>query len=208
MRDFEMRHAPVVFACLILAIASGCATGSTAPPASQAASSSSSSPVQSEAPTEAVSDIVGFWHRAQSCQEMLAAFERVGLAESHREWLQGNFYGGEPGPESGDPCAGAEGPLEHSHWLTADGEFGSHDQNAEVVDGGDYEIVDADTLSFPSHATEFGYSGEVLVDYEITDGIVTFNLTLPEPCDDRCRDAYGWAHSAFASGPWAPGDVP
>jgi hypothetical protein len=153
-------------------------------------------------------DIVGFWHRAQTCEELLATFEAAGLAESHTGWLQGNFLGGEPGPSGGDLCAGAMGPLEHSHWFTPEGGFGSHDENGEEVDGGDYVIVDGDTLSFPSHATEFGFDGEVLVDYAIEGGIATFEVALPQPCEAACADAYAWALSAFSSGPWEAGDVP
>ena len=103
------------------------------------------------------SAIVGSWHRAQSCEEMLAAFEAAGLAHSHLGWLQGNFFGGGPGPTDGDVCAGAQGPLEHSHFFTEGGAFGSHDENGEQVDDGDYVAVDGDTLAFPSHASEFGY---------------------------------------------------
>jgi hypothetical protein len=139
---------------------------------------------------------------------MLAAFEAAGLAESHRGWLQGNFFGGEEGPEGGDPCAGAAGPLEHDHFFTATFGFGSHDENGEVVDGGDYEIVDADTLAFPSHATEFHYHGDLTVDYAITGDTVGFDVVLPDPCVDECADAYAWALSAFASGPWMRGGVP
>ena len=65
---------------------------------------------------------------------MLAAFEAAGLAESHRDWLQGNFYGGQPGPTGGDACADARGPLEHDHFFTDSGEFGSHDESGEEVE--------------------------------------------------------------------------
>jgi hypothetical protein len=68
----------------------------------------------------------------------------------------GNFYGGKQGPKEGDLCAGAEGPLEHDHFFTADGAFGSHDQNGEEVDSGDFELVDRDTVSFPSSARGAG----------------------------------------------------
>jgi hypothetical protein len=139
---------------------------------------------------------------------MLAAFERAGLARSHRGWLQGNFFGGEEGPQSGEPCTGAEGPLEHDHYFTAEGEFGSHDENGEEVDGGDYEAVDRDTLSFPSHSEEFAYPGDILVHYAINEEVATFDVTLPSPCEDECADAYAWALSAFASGPWERGGVP
>ena len=90
------------------------------------------------------SEIIGYWHRAQTCAELVSAFEAAGLAQSHTGWLQGNFYGGGEGPTTGDLCAGADGPLEHSHWFTETGEFGSHDQAGEQVDNGDY------TLSTPT----------------------------------------------------------
>ena len=135
-------------------------------------------------------------------------FDAAGLAESHLGWLQGNFFGGGPGPTEGDVCAGAQGPLEHSHFFTDDGAFGSHDEHGEQVDDGDYEQVDEDTLGFPSHASEFGYDGELTVDYEITDDVVTFDVVLPDECEDTCKDAYAWALSAFASGPWTRGEVP
>jgi hypothetical protein len=159
--------------------------------------------------TEAATpELIGSWHRAQSCAEMLAAFEEAGLTESHRGWLQGNFYGGKQGPNEGDLCAGAEGPLEHDHFFTTDGAFGSHDQNGEEVDGGDFELVDRDTVSFPSHAEEFGYDGDLVVDYTVSGDVVTFEVALPDPCVDSCADAYAWALSAFASGPWERGEVP
>ncbi len=51
-----------------------------------------------EAATETTSadgttPLIGSWHRAQTCEEMLAAFEEAGLAETHVGWLQGNFFG-------------------------------------------------------------------------------------------------------------------
>jgi hypothetical protein len=69
-------------------------------------------------------------------------------------------------------------------------------------------VVDADTLAFPSHATEFGYDGDLTVDYAITGNAVVFDVTLPDGCTDECADAYAWALSAFASGPWMRGSVP
>lgn len=63
-------------------------------------------------------------------------------------------------------------------------------------------------MSFPSHAEEFGYDGDVIVSCAISDDVVTFDVALPEPCTGACADAYAWAMSAFASGPWEPGAVP
>ena len=181
----------------VLLVASACAT------------SLPSESAQAPPEVSPSSNIVGYWHRAQTCEELLATFTADELANSHRGWLQGNFFGNEEGPTRGDPCMGAEGPLEHSHWFTGDFGFGSHDEHGEEVDGGDYAIVDENTLSFPSHAAEFGYAGEIVVDYEIgEDGLARFTVQLPDECESACQDAYAWALSAFSSGPWAEGDVP
>ena len=153
-------------------------------------------------------ELIGSWHRAQTCAEMLDAFQQAGLDESQIGWLQGNFFAGEPGPTEGDPCEGALGPLEHDHFFTADGEFGSHDENGEEVDSGDFEVIDDDTVSFPSHASEFAYDGDLVVDYSVTGDVTTFEVALPDSCLDTCADAYAWALSAFASGPWESGEVP
>ena len=72
----------------------------------------------------------------------------------------------------GRSLRGCWGPLEHDHFFTADGAFGSHDQNGEEVDGGDFELVDGDTVSFPSHAEEFGYDGDLVVDYTVSGDVV------------------------------------
>ena len=148
--------------------------------------------------------INGTWHRAQTCAEVLDAFQDADLAESHRNWLAG-FFESEIVPSSGDPCAGALGPLEHSHFFTPQGEFGSHDENGEQVDNGDYAVTDSNTLSFPSHAAEFGYAGELKVDFVVTGDNVKFEVPLPPSCVDTCGDAHAWALSAFASGLWEVG---
>ena len=211
-------HAPTpVTGCLALSIGTvmlllaGCTTATdttedsatVSPPSSDAEGGSPSA----SAPLIA-SDIIGYWHRAQTCAELLPAFEAAGLAQSHAGWLQGNFYGGGEGPTTGDPCAGAQGPLEHSHWFTETGEFGSNDQAGQQVDFGDYRLADPDTLTFPSHSTEFGYGGDILVDYTIDADVATFDVIIPSPCDAACQNAHAWALSAFASGAWAKGDVP
>jgi hypothetical protein len=191
----------VLLVCL--STAAGCGDESDA-----GAEATTSEATKASSTDAATPELIGSWHRAQSCAEMLAAFEDAGLSQSHRGWLQGNFYGGKPGPKEGDLCAGAEGPLEHDHFFTADGAFGSHDQNGEEVDGGDFELVDGDTVSFPSHAEEFGYDGDLVVNYTVSGDVVTFEVALPDPCVDTCADAYAWALSAFASGPWERGEVP
>jgi hypothetical protein len=196
---------------VIMLLLAGCSPATETnddPPTATPSISNAEGGTPSASPSLVTSEIIGYWHRAQTCAELFSAFEAAGLAQSHAGWLQGNFYGGAEGPTTGDLCAGAEGPLEHSHWFIETGEFGSHDQAGQQVDSGDYILVDPDTLSFPSHSSEFGFGGEILVDFAVNEGTTTFQVTVPEPCDAACQNAHAWALSAFASGPWAVGDVP
>jgi hypothetical protein len=107
-----------VLAALMLSMA---ACAANAPQASLSPAPADATPtadVTAAAATDSpiVSDIIGYWHRAQTCEELLATFTEAGLAESHRGWLQGNFYGGQEGPATGDPCAGRKDP-----WSTRTG---------------------------------------------------------------------------------------
>lgn len=173
-------------------ILAGCSTSAgdggsdgIAPSSEEAAASASATP------------LIGTWTRTQDCDGMLAAFEGAGLAESQLGWVTGNWFaeGTEPGP--GGPCDGSRPAEEHSHFFTEAGAFGSTDAQGAQVDDGDYVLVDDDTLSFPSHAREFQYSGEVLVDFGVDGDSATFEVQIPDDCTNTCADAYAWALSAF-----------
>jgi hypothetical protein len=200
-----MRNRVLISVVLLGLAVVACAGDSTS---DLTATSLSEDPPTTTGPEVPTTALIGSWHRAQTCVEMLAAFQEAGLAESHVAWLQGNFFGGGSGPDVGDPCMGAEGPLEHDHFFTDAGAFGSHDENGEEVDHGDFEVADDQTVSFPSHATEFGYDGELIVGFTIDGDVLVFDVDLPQPCADQCADAYAWALSAFASGAWERGEVP
>jgi hypothetical protein len=136
---------------------------------------------------------------------MLEAFEEADLAASHAEWIIGNWVG-DPADIQVDPnnlCANARPAEEHSHFFTEDGQFGSSDAAGNQVDEGDYAVVDDDTVSFPSHSTEFGYDGEILVDYAVKGDTAEFEVQLPPECDPACLQAHSWALSAFfGAEPW------
>jgi hypothetical protein len=82
-------------------------------------------------------------------------------------------------------CAGAEGPLEHDHFFTEAGAFGSHDENGEQVDEGDFTIVDDDTVGFPSHASEFGYDGDLVVGYAFSSKLSCLTSSCPTRASTR-----------------------
>ena len=184
-----------------LVLVAGCTgTGTVKPSASAPIPTPSTTP--SSGP---VSAIVGDWTRVQSCQQQFAAFEAAGLAATHATSITDNWYApGASAPTSGDLCAEAKPPVKHSHFFTVDGQFGSRDENGQQVDDGDYRIVDSDTLAFPSHAQEFNYAGDLLVDCTIDGDTATFRVTLPADCTGACADAYAWALSAFfGPTPWS-----
>ena len=194
-----MRLTALVVVTLVLAGCSG------AHPASAPLSTTGSTPVSPSLPAQtasaslaaASSPIVGEWVRTASCEEALAAFVQAGLTDQIADWVTGNYVGEAASTPPGKECTNARPAVPHSHFFTAEGRFGSRDENGHDVDDGDYQVVDAGTLSFPSAARDFGYSGDVLVDYSVAGNQVTFSVNVPSPCEAECRVAYGWALSAF-----------
>lgn len=184
----------------IVIVVAGCASPAASPNAGTATPSASAS----VAPWQAALPLFGVWSRTQDCEGMAAAFEEAGIAESHADWIVGNWVGEGAEADPEDLCADARRAEAHSHFFTAEGGFGSYDANGDQVDGGDYAIVDDDTLSFASHSTEFGYSGDILVDYTVSGDTATFEVQLPPDCTGTCLDAHAWAISAFfGSDPWS-----
>ena len=148
-------------------------------------------------PPAADGPIIGTWVRTQSCDEQLAAFEAAGLEDQAGNWIVGNWVGEGETRARGEECDGARPPEEHSHFFTETWMFGSLDANGEQVDFGDFGLVDEDTLSFPSHSQEFGYAGDILVDFAVDGDTATFTVDMPTTCEDACRVAHAWALSAF-----------
>lgn len=186
MRPVVKTRAAWILAVLVLAACSPAAV--TSPSVAESLEATAS-------PTPAA--VVGVWARTQDCAGQLAAFDEAGLVDSHLGWVIGNWFPEGSEPNAADPCAGARPAEEHSHFFTAAGEFGSYDANGEQVDDGDWVLVDGDTLGFPSHAAEFGYDGDLLVDFTVNGDAATFAVQLPDDCTAACADAYAWALSAF-----------
>jgi hypothetical protein len=201
-----LHRAYLLAAGLVLSSCAG-ATGSSPPPAADSVGAATSE--STSAGSDGAAELVGTWTRTQDCESMLAAFDDAGLAESHAIWIIGNWVG-DPADVDADPndlCADARPAEEHSHFFTADGEFGSYDAQGDQVDGGDFAVVDIDTVSFPSHSTEFGYEGDILVDYAVSGNSAEFEVQLPSECDEACLEAHAWALSAFfGPDPWTRSD--
>jgi hypothetical protein len=143
--------------------------------------------------------LVGSWTRVNSCAALVRSLESAGLHDHLVDTLVGGGYFSSAGQvRAAAPCAGARS-KKHSHFFTAGHAFGSRDEHGKQVDDGDYKVTAPNTLSFPSHAKEFGY--KVTVRYSIVGGKLSFRVVVPKPCRGKCRDATAWAISAFYAGP-------
>ena len=140
-----------------------------------------------------VSPLVGEWQRVNSCASFVQAFKEAGLIDLAPEWLVGNYFTSLDQIDGTDLCKGATEVL-HSHFFTANGGFGSHDEKGRQVDDGSYLLVDDRTITFPS--------SDVTVHFSIEGDTVLFEVVIPNPCEGTCRDNTAWALSAFYPGPF------
>lgn len=64
-------------------------------------------------------------------------------------WVTDYFPGssGKQLAKKGDRICGGADPVKHAHFFSADGQFGSLDQNGEQVDDGPYEVIDDHTMT-------------------------------------------------------------
>jgi hypothetical protein len=83
------------------------------------------------------------------------------------------------------PCRGAV-PLKHSHFFTANGEFGSKDAQGDTVDDGRFELADERTVIVTK---EFG---EVTFHFVADDEKLVLTPVLPKCAKDGCFAAQ-WA---------------
>jgi hypothetical protein len=155
------------------------------------------------------SPLVGMWDRETTCEDMVAAFEAVGMVELAPTALAGNGLvqgSAQQLAERDDLCEGAK-PRLHSHFFTEDGRFGSLDWNAEPVDDGIYEIVDDDTVHIgpPDFGADF--------DFTVEGDTLTLEPIIPPAAKQQALQNRGefssavWSVSvAFGGLPWHRGE--
>jgi len=180
-------------------LASGC--GSPADSASSAGTRSSSA-ASSTAPATSSSELVGRWELEQSCDELIDALHAADLDAVLPSMLEDWFPDSTPGElaRKAKPCQGATPRRPHSHFFTADGQFGSVDQTGQQVDDGPYQVLDDHTVRI----------GEGSFTYSITDGETLILHPVIEAADRRQALAHpldyntaGWqAAVAWGGRPW------
>jgi hypothetical protein len=148
VRSWKMRTRPIPAVVTMMALSmavAGCGESESAPVAASPRDEvPSSDPSPAEPPTEA-HPLVGEWAQELECEEMVSSLLAADQDLLVKDAVWGSFFWPEPETIEGfrfrtaDPCRGAE-PRLHSHFFTADGAFGSLDENGQQVDDGDYEL--------------------------------------------------------------------
>lgn len=196
--------ASVLTASVIAALAlTACSSPKTSPAASSSAGQASTAPsaVISATTSSAPSSIVGEWQRMTTCEERVAALAKAGLAKYAADSVADDGF--IPGVSSAKdlndpkhPCGGAVQQL-HSHFFTADGQFGSRDASGQQVDDGTYQLVDSRTISMGEG------DHKVIFHFTVTDGrTLRLMPVLPACTPEGCFEA-SWAVAVSYLGlPW------
>jgi hypothetical protein len=168
-----------------------------------AGGNTSAAPAESE-PSSTGDDVpalVGEWSRTTTCQQRADALEAAGLGRFAAEHAAGDGF--VPGVTSVDQLADPKHPCQdavpqvHSHFFTADGQFGSRDAQGNQVDDGDYELQGDDTVVIGTapHAVTFHY--------RIEDGDRLYlDPELPACARKGCWDAQWGVAVAYPGLPW------
>ncbi len=175
----------VVVSALALAGCGNGQSGGSGAPSRSAASAST-----------AVPELVGEWQRTQKCSELVKILTNAGMQGAILEMIAGDgFIPGvsEPGQikDPAHPCRGAP-PRKHSHFFTADGQFGSKDANGEQVDDGTYRLVGDDTVVI----------GDVTFHYVISGhDMLALDPVIPD-CAPNCFEARWSVAVAYPGYTW------
>ena len=135
------------------ALMASCATAG-APSDAPAGSSSA-------APSVDAPGIVGEWVGFHDCERIVTMLTEANLDEFILEQVV-ELVPGAATPEDidpADPCRGAV-PREHSHFFTADGEFGSRDFNGQQVDEGTYTLEGDDIVVINGETFHYRIDGD------------------------------------------------
>jgi hypothetical protein len=192
------RHA-VVLAVAALALV-GCGDDPDEGATPQAGGNASATPggAESSSTGDDVPALVGEWTRTTTCRQRADALDAAGLGRFAAEHAAGDGF--VPGVTSVDqledpehPCKDAV-PQVHSHFFTADGQFGSRDAEGNQVDDGAYRLEGDDVLVI----------GPVTFHYAISPDGMTLMLdpVLPACAEKGCWDAQWAVAVAYPGLPW------
>jgi hypothetical protein len=197
------RFAGGVTTAIILVLVAACTDASrggspdSLPSSSAQVASPSVVPSATSAASSPPAALVGEWERDTRCEEIVQRLSDADLDQ----WVLDSAAAFVPGASSGadladpsKPCTGAV-PHRHSHFFTADGRFGSRDENGMDVDDGTYRLVGDDTFVI---SKEFP---EVTFHHVVSGDSIMFTPVIPE-CRPACFEATWSVAVAYEGLPW------
>jgi hypothetical protein len=161
-------------------------------------SGSSSASRATATPSPEAPAIVGVWERTQTCVELERVLTAAGLrAAVARMVAEDGWVPGVTSPaqlaDPAHPCQGAV-TRKHSHFFTADGQFGSRDAMGEQVDDGSYQLVDPDVVVIGDAGVRFHY--------RITGGTTLMLDPVMPSCAPTCFEAMWSVAVAYPGYAW------
>jgi len=120
----------------------------------------------SPSPTPAASDdapsIVGEWVGFHDCELIVTMLTEAGLDEFKLEQVAELVPGATSADDLEDPTDPCRGAVrrEHSHFFTADGAFGSRDDNGQQVDEGTYTLEGDDVVVINGETFHYRIDGD------------------------------------------------
>jgi len=110
------------------------------------------------------SPLVGRWQTVRTCQGLVDALRKTGLA-ALAPAVVGDYFPNQTPAELAKKkhvCTGAK-PQLHSHFFTTNGMFGSLDQHGEQVDDGSYQLQSKNTVKINDGPFRFRIQGKTLM---------------------------------------------
>ena len=205
-----------VLIALVVLLATACTAGpagSTSPAAASTVSASAPQPQPSisasvVAPaSEATTGIVGEWVGTHDCGRIVRVLFEAGLNEFLGDAIYGN--GLVPGIDPNtttveDPRHVCDHAVEraHSHFFTADGQFGSKDFAGQQVDEGAYRLEGDDIVVINDQPFHYSIDGDELT-------LVPPKVDISSCTTRECRFAATWVLMVAMPGTtWKRGEIP
>lgn len=175
----------------ITIVATACKSGSSSQP--QPGSSQDAVPsITSPAPA-----IEATWRRDYTCEDLVRAFESVGVGEHAPDALVGLHMVEESAAGSENPCKEAV-EVQLTHVFRPNGYLLDYLGTKLVDDCHCYSLIGDDTF------VVLGDSGDpdISLHYVIDGDTLTFDVVLPDPCSAKCQDQVAFTVASYAVGPW------
>jgi hypothetical protein len=137
------------------------------------------------------------WRRDYTCEDLVRAFESVGVGEHAPDALVGLHMVEESAAGSENPCKGAV-EVQLTHVFRANGYLLDYFGTKLVDDCHCYALIGDDTF------VVLGDSGDpdISLHYVIDGDTLTFDVVVPDPCSAKCQDQVAFTVASYAVGPW------